>query len=288
MRRAIAYITMVIISLLAVACDGITVSTTSTTTSTVPGTAVPSSTLPPVVDCPGAGDFGEGGGIASVDGEGSDASHLGRVSWDTSEQCESFTFEFETSEGAPATTVPDIEMSHLESFQVIRIHMDIDASVLTDQLVETQLVDRLYVVRGVDGDMFVDLHLAAPAAARARVQSSPAQLTVDLRPGFVSFTGSAVVDDDVVVVSPPADATVDAVTQFLGYSRADDTEVTVVVTQGDTVVTETSTIPADAPGTWGEFRVEMGLPPGDVSVLFGRADAQDGSLSGITLDLRVS
>jgi len=270
------------------ACAGGNVVPTTTPAVTSTSLPAPTSTLPPVVDCPGAGDFGEGSGIARVDGEGSDASHLGRVAWEGPEQCESFVFEFETSEGAPATAVPDIEIDHLPSLQVIRITMDIDAAVITDQLVETELVDRLYVVRSLEGGMFVDLHLNAPAAGRARVQSSPGVLTVDLRPGFLDFTGASSVDDQTVVVSPSQGSEVESITTFTGYSRAFEANVLVVVTQGDVVVTEASTTAADYLETWGEFSVEVPLPAGDVSVLVGEASPEDGSLDGVTLDLTVS
>lgn len=244
------------------------------------------STLPPVVECPGEGDFEEGGGIADIEGEGSDSNSLGRISWVTSDQCESFVFEFETSEGAPATTVPDVAVAHLESFQVIRISLGVSSTVITDQLVETTLVDRLYVVRGLDGGMFVDLHLSAPAAARAQVESSPARLTVDLRPGFVHFVGTSLTDELVVVVSPGTGASVAPVTQFMGYARLAEPNITFIVTQEGVVVTESSTAAVDLGATWAEFRHQLGLPPGNVSVFVGRSDPEIG-LDGVTLDLAV-
>lgn len=272
--------------LLVASCTGGVIDSTTTTSSTTP--SAPTSTLPPVVECPGAGQFGEGGGIADVDGEGSDASHLGQISWESAVPCETFSFVFETSEGAPATTVPDIKIDHLESFQVIRIAMDVDAAVVTDQLVETGLVDRLYVVSGLDGGMFVDLHLNAPAAARARLDSSPARLTVDLRPGFVEFTGAAKGNDSTVVVSPTADATIDPIAALHGYTRALDGNVTLIITQGGNVVETTNVIAADNLRSWGEFTAELALPPGQVEIFVGESDPEDGTLSGVSLDLTVS
>jgi hypothetical protein len=222
-----------------------------------------------------------------VDGVDSDARNLTRINWETNDRCESFNFEFATFEGAPATTVPDISIGHLESFQVIRINMGIADAVVTDQLVETGLVDRLFVVRALDGEMFVDLHLSAPAAARARVTSSPARLTVDLRPGFAQFAGTSSIGDQVVVVSPANGTLVGPVTQFMGYARTFEANVLVIVTQGDDVVTETNTTAADDLDTWGEFGEVIGLPPGNVSVFFGEASTEDGSLDGVTVDLAV-
>lgn len=271
--------------LVATGCDAVGLPTTSEGSATTSSSPAPTSTLPPVIECPGAGEFGEGGNIADIDGEGFDGANLGRISWGVSDQCESFTFDFETSEGAPSISVPDISVGHLESFQVIRIRMDVASTVVTDQLVETGLVDRLYVVRSLEGGMFVDLHLAAPAAARARVTSEPARLTVDLRPGFVEFTGTATIDDLVVVVSPNDGATVPAAAEVSGYARTFEANVLTIVTQGGQVVSETSTTAADWAATWGEFEQALTLPAGSVSLFVGEASPQDGSLDGVTLEL---
>jgi hypothetical protein len=276
-------------TLILMGCSGANLAPPSTSAGTTPEpTSTPTSTIAPVVECPGAGDFGEGGAIDEVDGEGSDSGRLGSIGWHSTDQCESFDFDFETSEGAPATSVPSIQIAHLESFQVIRISMDVAASVITDQLVETPLVDRLFVVRGLDGRLFVDLHLVAPAAARVRVESSPARLTVDLRPGLVPFTGVSTVGDDVVVISPPVGASIGPSARFMGYDRLPDGNVMVIATQGDAVVAE-GEVSSDAPaGTWGEFQAQLSLPGGDVSVFFGASDADNGNLHGITVEVTVS
>jgi hypothetical protein len=271
------------------ACTGnTTTSTTAATAATNTTIPVPTSTLPPVVECPGEGEFEEGGGIAEFDATGSDSSTIGRVSWERSDRCETFHFDFETSEGAPATTVPAITVDHLESFQVVRVSMDIDASVITDQLVETGLVDRLYVVRALDGSMFVDLHLSEPSAARATILASPARLSIELRPGFVSFVGASTIDDQFVLVSPPDEAEVESPTEILGYSRTDEDTVLVLVTQAGSVVAETETTAPDSSGAWGEFRLSLSLPPGEISVFLGQRSLEDGSLEGINVDLTVS
>lgn len=278
---------VVLIALLA-ACAGngsVTTSSADTSTST---SSVPVSTVPPVVDCPGVGEFEEGRGVADIDGEASDSRRLGRISWESSDLCETFQFDFETSEGAPATSLPDIEVDHLDSFQVVRISMDIDSAVIADQLVETNLVDRLYVVRSLSGAMFVDLHLADPAAVRASSSSSPARLTLELRPGFVPFSGESAVDDRVVLTSPTQESEADVSTQFLGYARTFEANVVAIVTQDDSVVAEVDTTAADSLETWGEFRFDLTLPPGPVSVFVGDVDADSGSLDGVTLDLTVN
>jgi hypothetical protein len=264
--------------------DGAAV-TTITTVSTTTTDDLSPSTLPPVVECPGIGDFAEGRGIADIDGTESDTRRLGRISWDTSDQCESFRFEFETSEAAPATSPPDVRVDHLESFQVIRISLDVDSTIITDQVVETNLVDRLYVVRSLTGELFVDLHLTSPAAVRVSSSSSPARLSVDLRPGFVPFSGEATVGENVVLTSPTAGAEVGPSAQLLGYARTFEASVLAVATQDGRVVGEADTIAADSLQTWGEYRLSVTLPPGPLTLFVGESNPADGSLDGITVDL---
>lgn len=283
MRSSVVVALMLIVS----ACTGSANEPNFDTVLTTTSTLVATSTLPPVVECPGEGDFEEGGGIAEVDAVGGDSSIIGQISWETSDRCETFHFDFETSEGAPATTVPAISVDHLESFRVVRLTMDVDASFITDQLVETQLVERLYVVRSLDGGMFVDLHLSEPAAVRATTQSSPARLSLDLRPGFVSFVGEPAIDDQIVLVSPPAGADVDASISLMGYSRTFEGNVVALVTQAGSTVAEMTTTAADHLETWGEFRLELDLPTGAVSVFLGERSPEDGSLEGLTVDFTV-
>lgn len=268
-------------------CTGVGTGSTVTSSSTT-STSVDTSTtsLPPVVECPGVGEFEEGGSIADIPAEGSDSRHIGRISWERNDRCETFHFEFMTSEGAPATTAPGLSVDHLESSQVIRVRMDIATTAVTEQLVETGLVDRLYVVRSLTGDLFLDLHLAEPAAARASVSSSPARLSLELRPGFVPFTGSSTVGGDFVLISP-SQTEVDGDVQLLGYARTTSGEVTALATQEDSVVAQATATTADATGSWGEFRVGLSLPPGQVSVFIGEESADEG-LQGITLDLTVN
>jgi hypothetical protein len=249
-------------------------------------TSAPSSTLPPVVECPGVGQFDEGGGIADIAGDGSDSRMIGRISWEASDRCERFHIDFATSEGAPATVVPEIRVDHLESFQVVRVSMDIESTVITDQLVETAMVERLFVVRSLSGGMFLDLHLAAPAAVRAAVSSSPAQLTLDLRPGFVPFEGEATIGDGIVLTSPAPRTGLDPNVQFLGYARTSDGSVSLVATQNGAVVAETGGTTADHVETWGEYRIGATLPAGPVSVVLGEPD-ETGTVQGISLDLSV-
>lgn len=256
-------------------------STTTSRGATTTSSSVVPSTLPPVVECPGDGEFQEGTGIAEFGEDSSDGRNLRRIAWDSSDRCETFTFDFETSEGAPAISAPAVRIDHLDTFQVIRIQMDIDSATVTDQLVETALVDRLFVVKALDGTTFVDFLLNEPAAARARVESTPARLTVDLKPGLVQFKGAATVGDDVVAVAPGARTTV-GVTRLQGYARNTEADLIVGVSQGDQMLVDRTTPVALSDG-WGEFQQDVALPAGTWRVFIGRP-TEDG-LEGVQFDL---
>jgi hypothetical protein len=177
---------------------------------------------------------------------------------------------------------------HLESFQVLRVRMlGVDATVITDQLVETQLVDRIYVVRSLDGGMFIDFHLTEPTQARVEAGASPARLILTMRPGLVPLSGFSTIGERVVVTSPPAGSTVDPFLTVSGYSRTFEAVVLLIGTVGNEVVVERSTTAADWTETWGEFRSTINLPSGPVSLFVGESSAQDGALEGVTVSLTV-
>lgn len=262
---------------------------TSTTTTVLPSTTVPAPPTngDPVMGCPEDLDFVQGGRVARIDQPGSDTSILGLISWQADEGCERFGFDFETNEGAPATTPPSVIVDYLPSLQVLRIHLDVERTVLTDQLVETAFVDRLYVVRALDGGMFVDLHLANPTQARAEVSNSPARLIVELQSGNEPFDGVAATSDFAVVVVPPEGSEVGGTVEVSGYTRTFESNVLIIATSGDELVAETNTTAADSVETWGEFEASLELPPGDVSIFAGEESADDAGLVGVTVNVVV-
>ena len=277
---------MIVLALAIAAC---TEAPTETTTTAAPTTTAPEATTTPTLGrCADEFEFAEGGQIADLRHEGSDSRTIGAISWTKEEDCETFTIAFQTSEGAPATTPPSTELLHLESFQVLRVQMvNVNATVVTDQVVETTLVDRLFVVRSLEEGMFIDFHLAEPAQARVEAVSSPAQLILTLKPGLVPFTGFSTIGERVVVTSPIPGAIVDSVFTIGGYSRTLEAGVLFVASIGGEVVAERSTIAASWMDTWGEYRANLELPEGTVSLFVGEASQLDGTLEGVTLTMTV-
>jgi len=271
------------------ACAPITAVTPTTApvpvTTTTGDVATSVATTAAPAECAGDLDFVDSGQVARIDQPSSDANILGLISWDTSGGCERFRLDFETNEGAPATTPPSIEVEFLDSGQILRIHLALERTVLTDQLVETSLVDRLYVVRALDGGLFVDLHLAAPSEVRAAVRNSPAGLTVELHMGIQPFTGTATLSDQAVVLEPAPGAETGVMVDVNGYARTFEANVLVIATSAAQTVAETTTQAADWVETWGEFRATVELPPGPISLLVGEESADDGTLAGAVVEI---
>lgn len=284
--RSPALIALVLVT----ACTGLAGPTTTSpaistsTPSSFPSTTADASPTTSVAldGCPDDAEFVESGQVARVDQPTSDTGILGRISWQADGQCERFAFDFETAEGAPATTPPSVAVEFLPSGRILRIHLGLDTTVLADQLVETSLVDRLYVVRALDGGMFVDLHLRSPAQARASVRNSPAALNVELQMGIQPFSGAATIGSNVVVVEPAPGAETGRTVGVRGYARTFEANVLVIATS-DGATTETTTQAADWAETWGEFRTSIELPVGPSSLFIGEESPEDGSLQGVTV-----
>jgi len=273
----------------ATACGGqATVTTPPATTSTT--TAVPATTTTtasPGIGCPNETEFVATGQIDRITQPSSDSRTLGLVSRQVVDVCERFGFDFDTAENAPATTPPSVTASFLEGERVIRIALGINRTVITDQLVETRLVDRMFVVRALDGSIFVDLHLKEKANARISLSNSPARLTIELHPASGEIGPAPSVSSRMVLITPAVGATVGEEVEITGYARTAEANVLVVATRAEEVLVEESTTAADWVETWGQFATTVTLPPGTIDLFVGEESSADGSLQGVTLRLTV-
>lgn len=275
--------------LAATACGGqATVTTPPTTTSTT--SAVPASTtttVSPGIGCPNESEFVGSGQIDRITQPSSDSRTLGLVSRQIVDGCERFGFDFDTAENAPATTPPSVTATFLEGERVIRVSLGIDRTVITDQLVETRLVERLFVVRALDGSIFVDLHLKEKANARISLSNSPARLTIELHPAPGEIGPAPTVSSRTVLITPHGGTTVGEEVEITGYARTAEANVLIVAARAEEVLVEESTTAADWVETWGEFATTVTLPPGTVDLFVGEESPADGSLQGVTLRLTV-
>ncbi|MGH8953090.1 MAG: Gmad2 immunoglobulin-like domain-containing protein [Acidimicrobiia bacterium] len=267
---------------------------TTTTPGTPPatgGSATTSTTIEPANPSAGCSEdqgFVDAGRVMSAGQATSDTNTLGPIAWLVEHGCERLTVQFETTEGAPATTPPEVVAEFLDSRHVLRIRVDVGSTVVTDQLMETPLIDRLFVVRALDGGMFIDLHLHGPAKARAEVSTSPARLTLELEAGAQALDTAAVIEGNTVLISPSDGAQPSAgAIGVSGYARVFEANVLVVASIGGQTVAQTTTTAADWTETWGEFRAQIQLPPGEVSLFVGEEGPDDGSRVGATINLTV-
>lgn len=273
----------------ATACGGqATVTTTPAAVSTTTAPPTTTTTTPSQgIGCPNETEFVGTGQIDRITQPSSDSRTLGLVSRQVTDGCERFGFDFDTAENAPATTPPSVTASFLEGERVIRIALGINRTVITDQLVETRLVDRMFVVRALDGSIFVDLHLKEKADGRILLSNSPARLTIELHPAPGEISAAPSVSSRMVLIAPAAGETVGEEVDITGYARTAEANVLVVAARADEVLVEETTTAAAWVETWGEFATTVTLPPGTIDLFVGEESPADGSLQGVTLRLTV-
>lgn len=244
----------------------------------------------PVTTTP-AGGCGAGeplvaeGAVANIDQSASDAEQIGAITWETNEECEIFVIDFVTAEGAPATTPPSIDGTFLREVGILRVGVQVEMTAITDQLVQSALVERLYVARKSDRTLFIDFHMAGAAVARISVGSSPGQLLVELEAGGDGYPAAPAIAENIVLVSP-VEGAVENPVALSGYSRNFEANTVGRITQGDIVLAEGFTTAADWSETWGEFSLELNATgSGEADLFAGEQSAQDGSDRGVVLTI---
>ena len=204
--------------------------------------------------------------------------------WTGHEGCEQIVVELATAGGAPATEPGGVRAELLRDRGIIRLRLDdlVGSTAVADQVVDRDLVDRVFVVRSLAGDLFVDIHLGSGVLARASVNQSPAEIVVDLQPGGSELESRPLVADTTVVVSPTGNR-VEYPFFLEGYARTFEATVIMRIRQGDRLDVEDVTSAADYLVTWGEYRFDIPSGPnGKVEVFVGEESAQDGEERGVS------
>lgn len=237
------------------------VSTTGAPTSTAPATTLAAEGPLPVC-LAGEDPFFQEGNAGAVSRSRTDAAAVGTVRWEVHEGCERVEIGLTTGEGAPAVDPPTVASFLIRGAGVLRISLgrEVALSAIAEQLVDTELVERVFVVRAVDGSLFVDLHLAAPAFARVRSASGPARVVVDLQPGGPAYRHPPARQGDVIVVEPAGGVGTYPLA-VSGYLRTGAAEVSATLTgvAGERV-TAASRV-ANQADAWGSFVVLFGDGP---------------------------
>lgn len=210
-----------------------------------------------------------------------DASHLASWSLTSEEGCERLRISLSTAGGAPARQAGEVKALILREEGVIRIMLDpaIETTSVVDHRFEGSLVEASFVVRSQEGLLFVDLHLAAPSAARVFVDRSPAVITIDLAPGAEPI-GSPEVGDQVVITQPTG-FTQTYPLRVQGYARSSlvTAQVRSSQTGSELVEDETSSLG----DLWGEY--DLVVPTGPVGTVSLVVNGSEGAATKV-IDIR--
>jgi hypothetical protein len=229
------------------------------------------------------------GAIATglFDNQEGDAESVAGLRWTQYPGCEQVVVELATAGGAPATETGGVRAELLRDLGIVRLRLNdrVSTTAVADRVVEGQLVDRVYVVRSIEGDFYVDLHLGSEALARASVRRSPAEIIVDLQPGGPPLESQPLVADRVVVVTATS-GQAEYPLNIDGYARTFEATVVLRARQGNRQEIEQATSAADYLTTWGEYRFRVdGGPHGNIEFFVGEDSADDGRELGVVFNL---
>ncbi|MFP4622946.1 MAG: Gmad2 immunoglobulin-like domain-containing protein [Gemmatimonadota bacterium] len=226
-------------------------------------------------------------GPIPVDGGGADPGRISGLRWERHEGCERFVVDLETEPDREAPGGVGVEV--LRGSGLIRVtaegvrEVDQDA---TDATFDGPLARAAYSAWAPDGrSTWVDLHLAEPAEASARVLGGPARVVIDLRPGGGALPPTAVTGQRVVVLEPrPGEVSFPLDVE--GYARTFEANVVVRLEQDGREVEETFTTATAWADAWGHFELTLDDgPDGPFELHVGEYSARDGTWEGVTLDL---
>jgi hypothetical protein len=201
--------------------------------------------------------------------------------------------DFLTAGGAPAATLGPTSTDFRPEAGIVRITLPaaVSASAIADTTIDGTAIRRAFVVRTRDGNLAVDVHLAAGAvvAVRSTETRSPAQVIVDVKPDAAGIprVDAPAVAENVVVLSPGPGPITYPIT-VTGYARTFEANVVARIRGSDGVGAEEVTTATDWLAAWGEFAVTItDGPTGEVTLFVGEDSAEDGTEIGVRLDLNV-
>ncbi len=274
------------------ACNGLPLEDTTTTTSGSGETTTTTTTVPEVTEtaagCEGdPTDYRVDGPLGIVGEAGADARQIAAITLTAIGDCERFEVALRTEGGAPATSLPSAEVELIAASGIVRIKFDplVGVSAITDSILEGDLVDRAYVVRSLDGSIFVDAHLRGAVAARTFTRQNPARVAVELQP--IDAAGPLFpLRGGLVVVTGPTVGSLEYPIEITGYARTFEGTVLARVLTETGTETEVFTTAADSVQLWGEFSlvIEDG-PGGDITIFVGEESPVDGSESGVEVEV---
>ncbi|HEX2369599.1 MAG TPA: Gmad2 immunoglobulin-like domain-containing protein [Acidimicrobiia bacterium] len=200
-----------------------------------------------------------------------DAAAIAGLRWEDFEGCQRVVVSLATADQAPATRSGQIEVSVRSDLGVVRIDFgpEVEQTAVADAVMDASLVAGAYVVRDIEGGLFLDLHTETTVEVRATTPGAPARVVVDLRPAGGGGAASAATGPLAVLMTPNQQATSYPI-DVSGYARTPEAAVVIrLVVEGAQVAT-IGTPAADWLETWGVFAATIqNGPPGEGELMVG-------------------
>ncbi len=208
------------------------------------------------------------GNVGRIESADTDAAAVHTIRWHEYPLCERFEIEFASAEGAPAVRPPTVSGTLVPESGILRVALGgaVTSSPIADQKVDTDLVRSVYLVRDLDGTLFVDLHLATGVLARVESATGPARVVIDLSPTGEPATARPIVTDRLVVTEPTGGNVGYPLTVF-GYERDGGTDLEATITPADGAAVSASGVAAPHDDVWGAFVLLFPDGPSGAAVL---------------------
>lgn len=226
----------------------------------------------------------------SIDGGGTgtgDAIRTGAITLASEGDCRRVALALLQTGGAPAGSAGHLTGAFDRANGLVRIPLppQVKEAAQADTTFADRSVAAAYVVHGLQGEFFLDVHLAQPVMAWAHALDNPARLFVDVSPGGGAVPTAAPHAKNVVVIEPRKGAATYPLV-IRGYGRTFEANVVARIAQNDSVRAMTHGTAADWSTTWGEFELTIASgPSGAVTLFVGEDSAEDGSPIGVRIPL---
>lgn len=189
-----------------------------------------------------------------------------------------------------AGTLPQWRLDMAAAEGVLRIHLpNVKATAFTDGELAGALLSNVYVVRNLDGSLFVDVFTPASFKYRVEELGDPVRLVIDVAAEGTDTNSLPVTSKSTVLISPRPWPTLKGTLAVSGYSRNFEANNVIILQDGEgnelarAIATSTDYIE-----TWGFFSTELSIPDrtGTGVLLVGDFDAQSGSFTGVTIPVK--
>jgi len=258
----------------------------TSTTTTIAASTTTVAAVAAVPDClAGNLPFAEQGIVAALDSPQHDAAIVGGIRWHAEEGCERVIIEFLAEGGSPATRLGPLGVTLAADTGIVRIALpeEVETTAIGDSLIAGNLVERIYVVEGIEDGLVVDIHLAARGAVRAFTTNSPSRLVVDVRPTSEDPVASPASASGSVVVSSPLPGPSLYPLQVAGYAAPGVEAVRITLSSDGRTTLERSVSTVSDNHVWSFFGITISDGPSDLVLVQVTGDTATDD--GVTVEL---